>query len=743
LALVRAALAVELIHVSVMTSSPWRLRTVSAIAHIAVIGGAHAQAVTPEDPPPQTVVVRASADASASGLTPPYVGGQVARGSRLGLLGDQDIMSSPFSTLSFTNELIQDRQARSVGDVLLQDPAVRVARGFGNFQESYFIRGFVLSSDDMAYNGLYGLLPRQYVAAELFDRVEVLRGASAALNGAAPGGDAIGGSINLLPKRAPDAPLTEVTIGDASGAQRYVSADLARHFGEARSTGIRLTASHRTGGTGINGENTDTTVALLGFDWRSRNVRLSADIGHQDNQLERTRTNVTLATKVTAVPVAPEASRNWSQPWSFSNERDTFGTLRAEIDLSSSATTWIAAGARNSHEGNSLANLTLNDAASGAASTYRFDNTRQDVVRTGELGLRFEQSTATVKHTLVLSASAFQLDKRNAFATSPRNALSTNLFDPIGDPRPAFTVFGNDLASPQRTSAIALGSIAIADTMTMADSRVLLTVGERHQHFDIRNYAYGTGVESATYEKTRNSPFVAALFRASSTLSVFANYIESLAMGDTAPTTAANFGSELAPYVSKQTEVGFKVDAGRLGGSVSAFSTRRPRATTGADNNFGILGADHHQGLELTIFGMPAPTVRVLGGLTLLDARQRATGSAATDGKRVIGVPTVQGNIDVDFDVPALVGLSADIRSIATGNVYADAANTLAVPAWSRLDLGIRYVTQWSGRDITLRARVDNASGRRYWASSGGTPGSGYLVLGNPRTFTTSATFAF
>ncbi|PHV09913.1 Plug domain-containing protein [Chitinimonas sp. BJB300] len=36
------------------------------------------------------------------------------------------------------------------------------------------------------YNGLHGLLPRQYLAAELIERVEVLRGANDFLNGAPP-----------------------------------------------------------------------------------------------------------------------------------------------------------------------------------------------------------------------------------------------------------------------------------------------------------------------------------------------------------------------------------------------------------------------------------------------------------------------------------------------------------------------------------------------------------------------------
>jgi iron complex outermembrane receptor protein len=66
-----------------------------------------------------------------------------------------------------------------VGDVLKNDPVVRTTRGFGSFQESYMIRGFIANSDDLMYNGLFGILPRQYVASEMIERVEVLYGASA------------------------------------------------------------------------------------------------------------------------------------------------------------------------------------------------------------------------------------------------------------------------------------------------------------------------------------------------------------------------------------------------------------------------------------------------------------------------------------------------------------------------------------------------------------------------------------
>ena len=135
----------------------------------------------------QTVTVEASADASAQGLAKPFAGGQVARGARNGILGTRDWKESSFSSTAYTSQLIEDTQSKSVGDVLLSDPSVRQARGYGNFQELYMLRGMPVYSDDIAYNGLYGLLPRQYVASEFFERVEVLRGANAFLNGAAPG----------------------------------------------------------------------------------------------------------------------------------------------------------------------------------------------------------------------------------------------------------------------------------------------------------------------------------------------------------------------------------------------------------------------------------------------------------------------------------------------------------------------------------------------------------------------------
>ena len=698
----------------------------------------------PVDTTIATVVVTASADASAQGLPSAYAGGQVARGGRLGLLGNVDIMDAPFNATNYTQALIQDQQARSVADVVQNDPSVRVARGFGNYQELYVIRGFAVNSDDLAYNGLYGLLPRQFVASELLERVEVLRGANSFVNGAAPGGGGIGGMINLLPKRAPNRPLNEVTVGVESGGQTYVAADVARRFGAGDRAGIRVNAVRRSGDTAIDREKRELSVLAVGLDYRGDDYRLSADVGYQDHQLRGGRPSVTTGANL-AIPAAPDADSNFAQPWTHSNERDTFGTLRGEVDLAPGVVAWAALGAREGRESNVISSPTTSD-NDGATVMTRFDNERRDKVRTGEIGVRGDVASGGVKHTVSATASAFELKSFNAYAFGDFAGWTSSLVRPVDVAAPSATAFlGGSLASPLLTQRAILSSYAVADTMAFWDDRIRVTAGVRHQTIKSSGYDYNTGarLKDSEYDDSANTPVLGIVYKPMKNVSVYANYIEALQQGPTASGVGiTNQGATFAPYTSRQKEIGVKYDSGKLGMSAAVFSTAQPLAFV-QDKVFGVFGEQRNQGLELSVFGLPMHGLRVLGGLTLLDAEQRRTAGGVNEGKDAIGVPRTQLNVGADWDVPGVSGLALNARAVYTSKQYADAANLQRLPSWTRLDLGTSYAMRVMDRDVTLRARVDNATNRSYWASAGGYPGYGYLVLAAPRTVTVSATVDF
>jgi iron complex outermembrane receptor protein len=691
-----------------------------------------------------TVVVSASADASAQGLPTAYPGGQVARGGRLGLLGNVDIMDTPFNGTNYTQALIQDQQARSVADVVQNDPSVRVARGFGNFQELYVIRGFAVNSDDMAYNGLYGLLPRQFVASELLERVEIFRGANSFINGAAPGGGGIGGAVNLVPKRAPNHALNQVSVGVESGGQLYGAFDVARRFGEGERAGIRINAVRRDGDTAVDRESRELNVLSVGLDYRGANYRLSADAGFQEHALDAARPSVTVGAGL-RVPAAPDASHNFAQPWTRSTERDTFGTLRGEVDLAPNVVAWAAFGARNGSEFNALTTTTTTDNA-GGLNMGRFDNQRDDRNRTGEIGVRGELATGPVKHTVSASASAFEAKSFNAYGLSDFAGWSTNLYRPVDVAAPSPTFFtGGSLAHPLLTHKSILGSYAIADTMALLDGALRVTVGLRHQRIKDYSYDYNTGAQNAGYDQSANTPVAGIVYKPLTNLSLYANYAEALQQGPTASAfgvVLANQGQVFAPYTSRQKEVGVKYDSGKLGMSAALFTVSQPLGYV-ENNVFGIFGEQRNRGLELSVFGMPARGLRVLGGLTLLDAEQRRTAGGVNQGKDAIGVPQTQLNLGTEWDIAQLPGLSLNARAVYTSKQYADAANTQRLASWTRFDLGANYLTRVMDRDVTFRARVDNAFDRNYWASAGGYPGAGYLVLAAPRTFTVSASVDF
>ncbi|QTC90768.1 TonB-dependent receptor [Brevundimonas goettingensis] len=676
-------------------------------------------------------------------LTAPYAGGQVARGSRVGLFGSLGVMDTPFATTSYTEELSRNQQTRSVGDVLQNDPAVRVSKGFGNFQELYVIRGFPVYSDDMTYNGLYGILPRQFVASEFLERVEVFHGATAFLNGAAPGGSGVGGAFNLTPKRAGNEPLTRVTAGIESGGEIYLAGDVARRFGVDQEYGARLNLVRRDGESTVDGEDRQLTAIGLGLDRRGERARFSADVGYQDHHIDAPRPTVTPSG---AVPAAPSADVNYAQPWTYTDEQQVFGAARGEFDVTDSVTAWAAFGGRQGKEANVLANPNVD--AGGNLTAYRFDNTREDTVWSGDVGLRADLTTGSVGHRIVASASQVQSKSKNAYAFSsfagfPAGTLS----NPVAATQPAANFFiGGDLDSPLVTERVDNSSLAIADMLSFLDGRLLVTAGVRYQNIKTRTYDYNTGALGSSYDGDAVTPAFAVVFKPIDRVSLYANYAEALIPGKIAPAVVnglnvTNAGEVLDPFVGEQFEVGAKYDAGTFGGSISLFRTTLQSElftqTSATAGTYSSGGEQENSGVELSVYGEPIAGLRLLGGMSWLDAE------IASSGRTPIGVPDFQANANIEWDVPQVAGLTLEGRAVYTGEQETNATTSVPLDAWTRFDAGVRYAFEAGGHPLTARARVENIADEDQWVAVGGYPGANYLTLGAPRTLRVSISADF
>src|SRR5690606_11972232 len=244
----------------------------------------------------------------------------------------------------------------------------------------------------------------------------------------------------------------------------------------------------------------------------------------------------------------------------------------------------------------------------------RFDNTREDTVLTGETGVRVHFRTGIIGHAVSLSGATYELDSKNAYAMSS-GGVNGNIYRPTYIAPPAPTAWtGGDLADPRQTIRTRMQSVAISDQISLFDERLLLTLGARYQDLLDRSYAYGSSTRSANYEDHAVTPSLGALYKFTPEISVYANYIEGLVRGDSAPAQVSgqpvsNAGEKLEPYKTKQSEVGLKYDGGTLGGSVSVYHSRKPVAGLDGNSVYEILDHQENTGLELQAYVQLTPTM--------------------------------------------------------------------------------------------------------------------------------------
>ena len=670
--------------------------------------------------------------AQTVGLPEAYDGGQVARGGRLGLLGNKDLMDVPFNITSYTAKTIQDQQSTTLADVLDNDPSVRFTTSSGHMYENFSVRGFPLTADEVSLNGMFGLSPYGHVPTEFIERVEVLKGPNALLNGMSPSG-AVGGAINVVTKKAESTPLTRLTADYLSDSQFGVQADIGRRFGDNEAFGIRFNGALRDGRTTLDGQNKRREFGSVALDLKTDRVRIGLD-AYTDTE-KFTGGSPWMATFATTVVAPPSPGTNVLRG-EYGNLESNGVQVRAEADVTDAITAYAGVGALSYRYSGFITGTRtgpIKPDGSYTGATY-FQRGWTDTLSL-DAGVRTRFRTGPVKHELTLSATSLETTSGNVFTTSPN--YTSNIYAPVNP------TLATPAGSAPKTAESTLSSFALADTLSMWQDRVTIIAGLRSQRVRAAAFAANTGARTSNYDESAVTPaFGLVLKPFGPNISLYGNYIEGLTQGGmVTDVSAANYGQVFAPYRSKQAEFGVKWDAGTFTNTLSFFQITKPGMIKDvATNTYNPDGEQRNRGVEWNVFGEFTPHWRVLGGVAYTRGELTKTAGNLYNGNTPYGVPKWTANLGTEWDLPWVPGVTLTGRMITTSAQYVNSANTQQIGGWTRYDVGARYATRIYGKGVVLRAAVENVTNRIAWS---GTFNDGYVIQNAPRTVKLSASIDF
>ncbi|TCL70687.1 iron complex outermembrane receptor protein [Hydrogenispora ethanolica] len=677
--------------------------------------------------------------------------GPVARDANIGVLGDKDLMDTPFNVTSYTAETIEDQQADTLHDVLVNDPSVRYATSSGHNNENYMIRGLDVNYEHLYFNGMQGLAPHYQVPVEFLERVEVLKGPSSFLYGGV--NTSVGGAINLVPKRAGEEDITNFTTSYASSSHWGGHLDIGRRFGENKEWGVRFNGVYADGETATDDQSGERMLGALAVDYRSDKWRFSLDAYR--SEVTNDNGAVSMYYLNNGYVKAPDGSTNMYRGTSATME-NTGVLLKGEYDIRDNLTAYFGIGTLSANatgfiNGNHV-QLQSDDGTAKLRNIFKQNFWTENT--SSELGLRGTYQTGGVKHQFVLGANLMDADYSNAFAnyfpTINSWSILTNIDNPI-----SVADYYDSVTQPakgNKTRVTELSSFLMADTLSFNEEKVQLTLGVRRQEIDETTYKYSSNLQTGeptsitNYDSDATTPMVGLIVKPwDESVSLYANYIEALSPGTVVSSSYVNYGELLEAYKTKQHEIGVKWDKGKITNTLSFFQIEKPNGittTTSGGNYYSYDGEQRNRGIEWNIFGSIAKDLRLLGGIAYTKAEivRTSTSASANEGNTSFGVPEWTANIGAEWDTPWVQDLALSLQAIYTSSQYIDNANTIKIPSWMRYDIGARYKSVISTIPVTYRLSVINLFDEHYWA---GCFNEYYATLGTPRTVKLSATMKF
>lgn len=652
----------------------------------------------------------------------------------IGPLGKMSRLDTPYTVNVVPQHLIQTQQLKSIADALRYLPSVQ---GDGARPQSRGLQGSVVQNSRM--DGLNVVSTTDYPLEE-FDRVEVLNGLAGALYG--PANPA--GTFNFIQKRPTDERTLTFTMGYSTQTRFLREIEASDRVGPSKAIGYRFTLMDETG-TGYTDHSTiRRQLGSLALDFHlSPTTVIETNFSHYHYVAKGLPATFALSSGV-HLPAALDPTNSAYGSANAGNDDTTeTGSIRIIHDFSPDWHLSAAVLRQIADRESTTPTDTLTNNAGRYVSTISTATASRFTITSNLLTLDGDVKTGPIDHKISLGTSGFVWDNFNPVGGATTTLGTGNLNDPQ-----SFALTGvPDFTKRYESATSSQQSLMAGDDITFSPHWSVLLVGSQ-SWLSTHNYSE-KGAQTSESANQGLSGAASLVFKPVHNQSVYVTYADSLQQGDTAPAGTTNAGNILAPYRSKQWELGYKVALGGINASLAAFRITRPYAYTQTDGTYAVAGEQRNRGIELMVDGAATRDLSLFGGMTWLDPRLFDTGSASTDGKQIVGLPRFALSMLAEYKVPQVAGLSADLGAHFVGARPTDNMDINSVSSYTTFDASVGYLTTILDRAVTFRLAVDNLTNRRYWTNI--VPGglNGYTGAGNataqlgaPRTVMASVQFA-
>lgn len=625
-----------------------------------------------------------------------------------GALGSKSLLDTPFSITVVNADELERRQVNSVAQMFFNDPSISSAAPSGTTNwwgaqirglpiRNYYVDGVPMI---LFWGGDYPL--------ESIESVEALKG----LTGFMYGFGEPGGAVSYTTKKPTDQGMTSLGLEYRNAGVFNAHLDTGGRLGESEGFGYRVNLAGEYG-EAYSAADVNRTLASVAVEQRiTEDLNWFARASYEDSDLRHEPIYFYWDSYTGGkLPRPTYDYENVTVRNSFYKTETLNGSTGIDWQIGEQWRATFSMGyAEKEHLSNKMFAYVLNEAGDYEGNAYNFAGLLKNYY--SQAVVQGEVITGGIRHELVFGAGFQRATAQwgNEWYWSPD--FLGNLYQ-----RQDFVVTRDiDFSLAPISEDTRQEALFASDTVHFGDHWQTL-LGLRYTGYDMLDRDGDPQTDSA-YDTSAVSPTVAVIFKPRENTSLYASYIEALEGGSRVGDTYANFGELLDATVSKQYEVGAKLELEKLTLTTAAFRVERAAQIDRFEDGLRYLtqdGLTQYDGVEFLANYSVTDSLELGLGATHVDASIDRVSPENIDllGNRPAGVSEWQvlGNVDVRI-APAL-SVFGTLRYF--DDAYYEDLNLVLIPSHTLASVGLQYETEIGGRPAQLTANINNLFNEKYW----------------------------